>query len=163
MGVVIGARITMLIGGMVMGPLAAWLLIKKFDKLVAGYIKLGLEMLVDNFSLGIIGFIILILGFLFVKPLFSGILALLSLGVQLLMVCNLISLTSILVQPAQVLFLNNAINHGIMVPIDLQQVAATGESILFMVEANGGTWTGLLLAFSLFVQGVAKRTAPASA
>lgn len=162
MGVVIGSHITMLIGGMVMGPLAAWL-IKKFDKLIAGYIKPGLEMLVDNFSLGIIGFLILILGFLFVEPLFSGILALLSAGVQWLMVRNLIPLTSILVQPAQVLFLNNAINHGIMVPIGLQQVAATGKSILFMVEANGGTWTGLLLAFSLFGQGVAKRTAPASA
>ena len=162
MGVVIGSHITMLIGGMVMGPLAAWL-IKKFDKLIAGYIKPGLEILVDNFSLGIIGFLILILGFLFVEPLFSGILALLSAGVQWLMVRNLIPLTSILVQPAQVLFLNSAINHGIMVPIGLQQVAATGKSILFMVEANGGTWTGLLLAFSLFGQGVAKRTAPASA
>lgn len=119
MGVVIGSHITMLIGGMVMGPLAAWL-IKKFDKLIAGYIKPGLEILVDNFSLGIIGFLILILGFLFVEPLFSGILALLSAGMQWLMVRNLIPLTSILVQPAQVLFLNSAINHGIMVPIGLQ-------------------------------------------
>lgn len=110
-GVVIGAHITMLIGGMVMGPLSAWLIIK-FDKLVAGYIKLGLEMLVDNFSLGIIGFIILILGFLFVEPLFSGILAFLSSEVQWLMVRNLIHLTSILVQPAQVLFLNNARHYG---------------------------------------------------
>lgn len=119
MGVVIGSHITMLIGGMVMGPLAAWL-IKKFDKLIAGYIKPGLEILVDNFSLGIIGFLILILGFLFVEPLFSVILALLSAGMQWLMVSNLIPLTSILVQPAQVLFLNSAINHGIMVPIGLQ-------------------------------------------
>ncbi|MGY3750283.1 PTS mannitol transporter subunit IICB [Vagococcus acidifermentans] len=161
MGVVIGADITMLIGGMIMGPIGA-LIIKKVDSLFKGKVKPGLEMLVDNFSLGIVGFIIAILGFLIVEPIFGVILAFLSAGVNWLTDRNLIPLTSIFVQPAQVLFLNNAINHGIMVPLGLQQVADTGKSILFLVEANGGTWTGLLLAFAFFGKGISKKSAPAS-
>lgn len=161
MGVVIGAEITMLIGGMIMGPLAA-VIIKKFDQLLKGKVKPGLEMLVDNFSLGIIGFIIVIIGFVAVEPIFAVILNFLQVGVEWLTQRNLIPLTSIFVQPAQLLFLNNAINHGIMVPLGLNQVAETGKSILFLVEANGGTWTGLVLAFAFFGKGMTKKSAPAS-
>lgn len=161
MGVVIGADITMLIGGMIMGPLGA-IIIKKVDGLFKGHVKPGLEMLVDNFSLGIVGFFIAIAGFLVVEPIFGVVLTILSNGVAWLTARNLIPLTSIFVQPAQVLFLNNAINHGIMIPIGLNQVAETGKSLLFLVEANGGTWTGLLIAFSLFGKGIAKKSAPAS-
>ena len=50
MGVVIGADITMLIGGMIMGPLGAWIM-KQVDKLYEGKVKPGMEMLVDNFSM----------------------------------------------------------------------------------------------------------------
>ncbi|MGM0168849.1 PTS system, mannitol-specific IIB component [Enterococcus sp. AZ135] len=161
MGVVIGADITMLIGGMIMGPLGA-IIIKKVDGLFKGHVKPGLEMLVDNFSLGIVGFFIAIAGFLVVEPIFGVVLTILSNGVAWLTARNLIPLTSIFVQPAQVMFLNNAINHGIMIPIGLNQVAETGKSLLFLVEANGGTWTGLLIAFSLFGKGIAKKSAPAS-
>lgn len=161
MGVVIGADITMLIGGMIMGPIGA-IIMKKVDSLFKGKVKPGLEMLVDNFTLGIIGFGIAILGFLVVEPIFGAILAFLAAGVDWLTARNLIPLTSIFVQPAQVLFLNNAINHGIMVPLGLQHVAETGKSILFLVESNGGTWTGLLLAFTFFGKGMAKKSAPAS-
>lgn len=159
MGVVIGADITMLIGGMIMGPLGA-ICIKKIDKLFEGKVKPGMEMLVDNFSIGIMGAIIMILGYLVVEPVFSGILAVLTAGVNWLVDANLLPFTSIFVQPAQVLFLNNAINHGIMVPIGIEEAAQTGKSLLFLVEANGGTWLGLLLAFAVFGKGLAKKSAP---
>lgn len=159
MGVVIGADITMLIGGMIMGPLGA-VCIKKIDKLFKGKVKLGMEMLVDNFSIGIMGAIIMIGGYLVVEPVFSAILAVLSGGVNWLVTNGLLPFTSIFVQPAQVLFLNNAINHGIMAPIGIQEAAETGKSLLFLVEANGGTWFGLLLAFSVFGKGLAKKSAP---
>lgn len=159
MGVVIGADITMLIGGMIMGPIGAWC-IKKVDKLFEGHIKSGMEMLVNNFSMGIVGALIMVIGYVGVEPVFNVILSALSIGVQWIVDKNLLPFTSIFVQPAQVLFLNNAINHGIMVPVGIEQAAETGKSILFLVEANGGTWLGLLLAFSFFGRGMAKKSAP---
>ena len=161
MGVVIGADITMLIGGMVMGPLGA-LVMKKFDKMLDGKVKPGLEMLVDNFSMGIIGALMMVVGYIAIEPIFNIILTALSGGVQVLVDHNLLPLTSIFVQPAQVLFLNNAINHGIMVPIGIEQAAATGKSLLFLVEANGGVWTGVALAFAIWGRGMAKKSAPAA-
>lgn len=158
-GVVIGSDITMLIGGMIMGPLGA-LCIKAVDNLFKGRIKPGMEMLVDNFSMGIVMAIIMIIGYVIVEPIFSIILAILANGVQWLVNANLLPFTSIFVQPGQVLFLNNFINHGIMVPIGIEEAARTGKSLLFLVEANGGTWLGLLLAFAVFGKGMAKKSAP---
>ena len=151
----------MLIGGMIMGPIGA-ILMKKIDGLFKGKVKPGLEMLVDNFSLGFLGFAIALIGFVAVEPIFAVILSFISGGVDWLMARNLIPLTSIFVQPAQVLFLNNAVNHGIMIPLGTQQVLETGKSLLFLVEANGGAWVGLLIAFSMFGTGMAKKSAPAS-
>lgn len=159
MGVVIGADITMLIGGMVMGPLGA-VCIKQVDKLFKGKVKPGLEMLVDNFTMGFVGAALMIAGYVLIEPIFSVILSVLAAGVQFLVDAKLLPFTSIFVQPAQVLFLNNAINHGIMVPIGIEQAAEFGKSILFLVEANGGTYVGLLLAFCVFGKGMAKKSAP---
>lgn len=162
MGVVIGSDVTMLVGGMIMGPLAAWCL-KKFDKLVEGKIKTGLEMLVDNFSLGLIGMVLCMLGYATVAPVMTAIQNVLGAGVEILMNHGLLPLVSLFVQPAQVLFLNNAINHGIMIPLAVQQAAEFGKSVLFLVEANGANWVGLTLAFAVFGSGMAKKSAPGAA
>lgn len=159
MGVVIGADITMLVGGMIMGPLAA-VIIRKFDKAVEGKVKPGLEMLVDNFSLGLIGVVICILGYIGVAPVMTAVQNVLTAGVNAMMKLNLLPLTEIFVQPAEVLFLNNAINHGIMTPLGLQQASEFGKSVLFLVEANGGPWVGLALAFAVFGKGIEKKSAP---
>lgn len=161
MGVVIGADITMLVGGMIMGPLAAYIM-KKVDALLEGKVKTGMEMLVDNFSLGIVGAILMVIGYLVIEPIFTVILSILTAGVMFIVENNLLPFVSIFVQPAQILFLNNAINHGIMIPIGIEQAATTGKSILFLVEANGGVWTGAVLAFALFGKGMAKKSAPAA-
>ncbi len=159
LGIVIGSDITMIIGGMVMGPLSAWL-IKKFDMSLEGRVKPGLEMLIDNFSIGIFGAIIMILGFIIIEPIFSAILGVITIGVETVIDHNLLPFTSVFVVPAQVLFLNNAVNHGIMGPIGIEQVAEQGRSILFLVEGNGGNWFGLVMAFAIFGKGVAKKSAP---
>lgn len=159
MGVIIGSETVMLVGAMAMGPLAAWVL-KQVEKLWAGKVKPGMEMLVDNFAIGIIGGAMMVFGLLAIEPIISAILAVLTVGVEFLVHNHLLPLTYIFVVPAQVLFLNNAINHGIMVPIGIQEVAETGKSLLFLVEANGGPWVGVALAFWLFGKGAAKRSAP---
>lgn len=151
-GVVIGADITMLIGGMVMGPLGA-VIIKYVDKMLEGHIKTGLEMLVNNFTLGIVGALIMVAGYWVVTPIFDAFLGVISSGVQWTIDQNLLPFTSIFVVPAQVLFLNNAVNHGIMIPLGVEQAAEAGKSILFLVEANGGMWSGLVLSYCIFAKG----------
>lgn len=161
-GVIVGSDVTMMIGGMVMGPLGAWI-IKQVDKVFDGHVKPGLEMLVDNFSLGIVGAIMMIAGYMIVTPIFSGITGVLTVAVDFLVSHSLIPLTEIFVVPGQVLFLNNAINHGIFTPLAIEQAAETGKSILYLIEANSGMWAGLVLAFCVFGKGMAKKSAPGAA
>ena len=162
MGVVIGADITMLIGGMIMGPLGAWIM-KQVDRLYDGKVKPGMEMLVDNFSMGIVGLIMMIFGFVAIEPIISVMLSIMTVGVNFLINAKLLPLTALFVQPGQVLFLNNAINHGIMTPIAIEQAAKFGKSVIFLVEANCGCWFGITLAFMFFGKGMAKKSAPAAA
>jgi len=162
MGVIVGTNIPMFLGAMIMGPLAA-LITKWMDKLWDGKIKPGFEMLVNNFSAGILGMILAIVGFFAFGPIMLGISAFLGGVVDWLVSLSLLPLLSIIVEPAKVLFLNNAINHGVFTPLALQQVEETGKSILFLIEANPGPGVGLLLAFTFFGVGQAKASAPGAA
>ncbi len=161
-GVVVGADVTMMIGGMIMGPLGAWI-IKQVDKALDGHVKPGMEMLVDNFSMGIVGAIMMIAGYAIVTPIFAGITNILTVGVNFMISHNILPFTEVFVVPGQVLFLNNAINHGIFTPLAIEQASETGKSILYLVEANGGMWAGLVLAFAVFGKGMAKKSAPGAA
>lgn len=141
--------ITMLMAAMVMGPLAG-LCIKKFDQLMEGRMPAGFEMLINNFSAGIIGMLLAMLGYIAIGPLMSGILAVLSAGVSILVEHGLLPLVSIFIEPAKVLFLNNAINHGIFTPLATEQAAEFGKSIMYMLEPNPGPGLGVLLAYMFF-------------
>ena len=79
---------------------------------------------------------------------------------EIILNAHLIPLTSIFIEPAKVLFLNNAINHGILTPLGTEQVLSAGKSILFLLEANPGPGLGVLLAFMFFGKGAAKSSAP---
>jgi len=160
MGVIIGAYGTvMFLGAMICGPLAAWIL-KQVDKIWAGRIRPGFEMLVDNFSSGILGFILAMASFWLLAPVMKFITGVLGDAVNWLIQTGLIPLASIIVEPAKVLFLNNAINHGVFTPLGTEQSLANGQSLLFLVEANPGPGAGLLLAITLFGVGAARATAP---
>ncbi|MDD9311915.1 PTS mannitol transporter subunit IICBA [Cytobacillus firmus] len=159
MGVIAGAEIPMFLGAMVIGPLGGYV-IKKFDQLVEGRVRAGFEMLVNNFSAGILGAILAILAFLGIGPAVDEFTSWLVTGVDWLIGTGLLPLTSILIEPAKVLFLNNAINHGVLSPIGVEQVKETGQSILFLLEANPGPGLGVLLAYMFFGKGNAKKSAP---
>ena len=131
------------------GPWPAWV-IKKFDAAVDGRIKPGFEMLINNFSVGILGMVMAILGFYLIGPIMGIILSFLTAGVQILLQAGIFPLIGVFVEPAKVLFLNNAINHGIFTPLGAEQVAETGKSIFYMIETNPGPGTGVLLAYWLF-------------
>ncbi|MER2002581.1 MAG: PTS mannitol transporter subunit IICB [Carnobacterium inhibens] len=158
-GVIVGSEVPMFIGAMALGPLGGYL-IKKFDDIFKDKIRAGFEMLVNNFSSGIIGFGLAIIAFYAVGPLVTGLTNLLASGVDWIVNAGLLPLANIFIEPAKILFLNNAINHGILTPLGIEQAAETGKSILFLLEANPGPGLGLLLAYSFFGKGAAKSSAP---
>ncbi|BCW77616.1 PTS mannitol transporter subunit IICBA [Arthrobacter sp. NicSoilB11] len=162
MGVIVGAGIPMFIGAMIMGPLGGWTM-KKIDMLWDGKIRPGFEMLVNNFSAGIWGALLAMLGFFGISPLVTAFSSGAGDVVKFLVNNGLLPLTSIFIEPAKVLFLNNAINHGVLTPLGVQQSLDQGKSILFLLEANPGPGLGILLAYMFFGRGAAKASAPGAA
>ncbi len=138
--------VTMLMAAMIMGPLAGWC-IKQFDNMMEDHMPAGFEMLINNFSIGIIGMLLAMLGYAFIGPIMNVILNILSAGVDILINHALLPLVAVLLEPAKVLFLNNAINHGIFTPIATAQAAETGKSIMYLLETNPGPGLGVLLAY----------------
>ena len=158
----------MFIGAMICGPLGGWC-IKRFDKAMEGHIPAGFEMVVNNFSVGIIGGILAVLSIFVIGPACVQLTAILGSGVDFLVNNGLLPLTAVLVEPAKVLFLNNAINHGVFTPIGTEQVEAlraageVGKSILYMIESNPGPGLGLLLAYCVAGKGETRSSAGAAA
>jgi PTS system mannitol-specific IIC component len=159
MGVIVGTTIPMFLGAMIVGPAAAWIM-KKVDGLWAGKIRPGFEMLVDNFSAGIVGGALALLSFLGMSPIVTAISGALGQGVSWLVNTGFLPGASLIIEPAKVLFLNNAINHGVLTPLGTEASLETGKSILFLLEANPGPGLGILAAFALFGVGLSKGSAP---
>jgi len=162
MGVIVGAEIPMFLGAMIMGPLSGYLM-KKVDDLFQDKIRSGFEMLYNNFSAGILGAIIAGIAVKLIGPVVEGLTNLLADGVGAIIDAGMLPLANVIIEPAKILFLNNAINHGILSPIGVEQAASTGKSILFLLETNPGPGLELLLAFSIFGKGMSKSSAPGAA
>jgi PTS system mannitol-specific IIC component len=148
-GVVVGAGIPMFLGAMIMGPVAAYVL-KKIDEFTQEKTRAGFEMLVDNFSAGIVGAAAAVFGSWAIKPIVKHVTDAAGNGVEWLIHHHLLPLASVLIEPAKVLFLNNAVNHGVLGPLGVTEAAKHGKSILFMLESNPGPGLGVLLAYLLF-------------
>ena len=161
-GAIVGSDVPMFLGALILGPLGGYL-IMKFDDLVAHRVRQGFEMLVNTFSAGIIGGTLAVIGVLVAGPIITTISNTLGAAVDFIVALGLLPLVSIIVEPAKVLFLNNAINHGILAPLAIDQAQEAGKSILFMVETNPGPGLGILLAYSIFGTGFAKSSAPGAA
>ncbi|MCW1837200.1 PTS mannitol transporter subunit IICB [Bacillus xiamenensis] len=158
-GVIVGSDIPMFLGAMIMGPLGGYLM-KKIDQLFKDRIKSGFEMLINNFTAGILGAILVAIAFYAIGPVVLGLNKALAAGVDIIVNAHLLPLASIFIEPAKVLFLNNAINQGILGPLGVEQAAKTGQSILFLLETNPGPGLGVLLAYMFFGRGNAKQSAP---
>jgi PTS system mannitol-specific IIC component len=162
MGVIVGTDIPMFIGAMIMGPLTAWIM-EKIESLWENKVKPGFEMLIDNFTAGIVAAVMAIFGMLVIGPVVKTFSNGASAVVEFLVNNGLLPFTSIFIEPAKVLFLNNAVNHGILTPLGTEQALANGKSILFLLEANPGPGVGILLAYMIFGKGLAKASAPGAA
>jgi PTS system mannitol-specific IIC component len=148
-GVVMAADQPMLLGAMIVGPLSAYML-KWVDRFTAERTRAGFEMLVDNFTAGILGGGMAVVGIYAIGPVVRSITTAAGHGVDYLVSHDLLPIASLIIEPGKVLFLNNAINHGVLAPLGVAQAAQHGKSILFMLESNPGPGLGLLLAYLLF-------------
>lgn len=158
-GIIIGASIPMMLGAMIMGPLGGWA-VKKFDKLIDGKVPTGFEMLINTFSSGIIGVLLSLFAFVVAEPVVSGISITLGGFAQAVTDAGLLPLIAIVIEPGKILFLNNAINHGILGPLGVQQVTEMGKSLFFLLESNPGPGLGVLMAYWLYGKGAVKQSAP---
>jgi PTS system mannitol-specific IIC component len=161
MGVVVGVDIPMFIGAMIMGPLGGFV-IKKWDDLVEGNVPAGFEMLVANFSAGILGMALSLLAYLGIGPVVVMLNDILKTGVEAIVNANLLPLTSLFIEPGKILFLNNAMNHGILGPLGIQETAEVGKSIFYLLETNPGPGLGILLSYWVFSKGMVRDSAPGS-
>ena len=157
-GVIIGSSVTMFIGAMILGPLSAWIL-KQFDNAIDGKVPMGFELLVNNYSVGILGAILSVIGCVWLGPAISSLTNVFAAGVNVLVQNNLLPLTAILIEPAKPLFLNNAIGQGILTPMGTLQLDELGKSVLFLLESNPGPGLGILLAYMFFGKGSSKTSA----
>jgi mannitol PTS system EIICBA or EIICB component len=148
-GIAVGSSVPMFLGAMIMGPLGGFL-IKQFDSAVQPRIPTGFEMLINNFSAGILGAGLAVLAFWAIGPAVTHASNALGDAVKFLVNHTLLPLVSILVEPAKVLFLNNAINHGVLAPLGVAEVSKHGKAIHFMIESNPGPGLGLLTAYWFF-------------
>ena len=161
-GVIASTSIPMVLGAMVMGPLSGYI-IKKFDKIIKDKVPAGFEMLVNNFSLAIIGMILAIVGLFVIGPSMTIIVGVMNIGVSFIVIIGLLPLLAVFMEPIKVLFLNNAINHGIIGVIALDQVNEYGKSILYLLEANPGPGLGVILSYFIYSKGTMKQSAPSAA
>jgi mannitol PTS system EIICBA or EIICB component len=161
MGVIVGADIPMFLGGMIMGPLGGWC-IKKIDEALEEKIPVGFEMLVNNFDAGILAVILILVANVVIGPVVTGVSTVAGNIVDALVKARLLPLAAIVIEPAKVLFLNNALNHGVLSPLGVAAAKETGRAIHFLLETNPGPGLGLLLAFYIAGKGMLKESAPGS-
>lgn len=161
MGVIVGTDIPMFLGGMIMGPVGGWL-IKKVDEVLEDKIPVGFEMLINNFSAGILGVILILIAYLVVGPVVTAVSNAAGAIVDGLVQARLLPVAAIVIEPAKVLFLNNALNHGVLAPLGVAAAQESGRAIHFLLETNPGPGLGLLLAFYVVGKGMLKESAPGS-
>ncbi len=161
-GAIFGSTIPMFLAAMILGPLGGWVM-KKVDKVFEGKIKSGFEMLVNNFSIGIVGLILAVFSFYVIGPVITVLTDAATLGINFLISAGLYPILAVIIEPAKVLFLNNAIDQGIFVPLGAAQILEHGGKTLFyMLVSSPAPGAGILLAYSFFGKGNSKKSAPSA-
>ena len=162
MGVVTGADVPMFLGAMIMGPLGGWSM-HKIDAIWDGKIKPGFEMLVNNFSAGIWGMILAIVGFFVLGPFVEQFSNGAGDGVDFLVDNHLLPLASIFVEPAKVLFLNNAHQPRRLHPAGHQRGGRDGQVDPVPDRGQPRPRPRPAARLHVFGKGIAKASAPGAA
>lgn len=112
-------------------------------------VKAGFEFLCKNLAVAFSGLVLSLAAYFAAAPILAGIIHLLERGLDFLIQEKLMFLLSVVIEPAKILFLNNSINYGLLIPLGMQQAEQSGSSILFLLESNPGPGFGVLLAMLL--------------
>jgi mannitol PTS system EIICBA or EIICB component len=159
MGVVFGSSIPMFPGAMIMGPLGGWLT-KGMDILLLPRTRKGFEVLVSNFSAGILGLGLMLIGYALIGGVVTTVTSAFGVWAKAITEAGLLPLMALVIEPAKVLFVNNAIGQGVLTPLGLLAAKQFGKSVYFLLESNPGPGLGLLVAYSIFGRGSARSSAP---
>ena len=161
MGVIVGAEIPMMLGAMIVGPLGGWA-IKKIDDAWGEKIPVGFEMLFNTFSAGILAVVLILIANVAIGPVVVSLSNAAGAAVDWMVNARLLPLAAIVIEPAKILFLNNAINHGVLAPLGVVAAQDAGRAIHFLLETNPGPGLGLLIAFYVVGKGMLKDSATGS-
>lgn len=161
-GVIVGSDIPQFLGGMIVGPTSAWILMK-IDNAVEDRTPIGFELLVNNLVLGILGTILAMISLVAVSPFVTSVSNIAGGAVEAMVNAGVLPLVDLVIEPAKVLFLNNALNHGVLAPLGAAAAEQTGRAIHFLLETNPGPGLGLLLAYYVAGKGLLKESAPGAA
>ncbi len=147
-GIMIADKNCAILGAMILGPICGLLWKHVLEPLTRKAVQ-GMEMLTRNLVAAIVGAAFSIAAYYVLTPVLSAVTHVIMMGVDWLIAHKLICLTSVLIEPAKVFFLNNSIHHGILLPLAMQQAEQNGSSMLFLLETNPGPGLGVLLALWL--------------
>lgn len=134
-----------ILGGMILGPVAG-VMWKHSSAWLSRWANSSLQMLVRNVFMGVLGAALAISGYYLLSPILGILTAGVGHCVDYLVTHKIIAALSIIIEPAKVFFLNNIMNHGILVPLGMNQVQESGQSILFLLESNPGPGLGMMAA-----------------
>ena len=147
-GMILADKNSAILGAMILGPVCGYVwkhLLEPWTRKVVP----GLEMLTRNLAAAVTGMGFALVAYIGLAPFIHALTQVLMMGVNALWERNLVCLVSLVIEPCKVFFLNNCINHGILLPLAIQQAGETGTSILFLLESNPGPGFGVLLALWL--------------
>ena len=147
-GIMIADKNCAILGAMILGPICGLLWKHVLEPLTRKAVQ-GMEMLTRNLVAAVVGAAFSIAAYYVLTPVLSAVTHVIMMGVDWLIAHKLICLTSVLIEPAKVFFLNNSIHHGILLPLAMQQAEQNGSSMLFLLETNPGPGLGVLLALWL--------------
>ena len=137
-----------ILGAMILGPICGWLTKYVLKNLVDRFTA-ATHMLIRNLLIAGLGGVFCVLSFYLVAPALVSISDAIAQAINILIEAKLIVLSSLLIEPAKVMFLNNGLNHGILTPLGMSQAEMQGKSLLFLLETNPGPGAGILLALFL--------------
>jgi PTS system mannitol-specific IIC component len=161
MGVIVGADIPMILGAMIMGPLGGWA-IKKIDEAWSEKVAVGFEMLFNTFSVALVSIVLILIANVVIGPVVVSLSNAAGAVVDWLVKARLLPLAAIIIEPAKILFLNNALNHGVLGPLGVISAQETGRAVHFLLETNPGPGLGLLIAFYIAGKGMLKQSSTGS-
>lgn len=147
-GILLSECSAVLIGAVAVASLTGWVASRGYEQFRDRMPAAG-AMLGRNLWIVAVGGLGAWFGMSLVSPVLNVMSRNLLWAIEWLQKNQMMFLSSILVEPVKLLYLNNDVNHGLLIPLGMEQVQLTGSSMLFLLETNPGPGLGVLAAVYL--------------